>query len=277
MAEPGWLEGVQTLYIVPHDVLNYLPFALLPIRDDGTLLVEALDLAYLPTARMLVDSQSLPNTSRQLLSVAPSRSGLVHAEEEARSVGALFGPESQLLMGREATESRFKSIAGQYRFLHLATHGYFDRLNPLFSWLELEPDEINDGQLEVHEILEMRLDAQLITLSACQTALAGGLVADLPVGDEFVGLTRAFLSSGGRSVLATLWEVDDRSSVQLMRHFYSQLSDDPVHRRHAALLSRAQRHLLANPGTKHPYYWAPFVLVGDADEYSSTELPETEV
>ena len=108
--------------------------------------------------------------------------------------------------------------------LHLATHGQFNKLNPLLSGLELEADGIDDGMLQVHEVLGLRLNADLVTLSACDTALGSGHLAMVPAGDEFVGMTRAFLSAGSSSVVATLWEVDDRSSGKLMRRFYEHLA-----------------------------------------------------
>ena len=277
MQEKGWLDEVQHLYIVPHATLNYLPFSLLPLGPQSDVLVQTLDLTYLPAAQLLLEPGKPKLRNTRLLSMAPGNTGLLHADEEARSIGAMFEPHVRLLLGSEATESRFKSLAGDYRFLHLATHGYFDHVNPLFSWLELESDEWDDGRLEVHEILGLRLNAQLVTLSACQTALASGLIADLPAGDEFVGLTRAFLASGGESVLATLWEVDDQSSVRLMQHFYHALADRSADISMAVFLSRAQRQLQAVAETRHPYHWAPYVLVGAQRPADAPEIPSSEV
>jgi len=144
--------------------------------------------------------------------------------------------------------------------IHVATHGYFNKLNPLLSGLELEPSRREDGRLEVHEILGLRLNADLVTLSACEAAMGSGYFAEVPAGDDFVGLTRAFLFAGSPSVLATLWEVDDRSTLQLMKSFYRQLGQTDK----ARALAEAQRSML-NPGGpyRHPYFWAPFVLVGE--------------
>ena len=90
------------------------------------------------------------------------------------------------------------------------THGYFNARNPLLSGLELEPDGANDGRLEVHEILGLSLDADLVTLSACETGMGSGYFNEIPSGDEFVSLTRAFLLAGSRSVLATLTPREER-------------------------------------------------------------------
>jgi len=163
-----------------------------------------------------------------------------------------------LLVGSRATESLFKRFADRYDVIHLATHGYFNKLNPLLSGVVLEPDAENDGRLEVHEILELKLNAELVTLSACDTALGSGYFAEVPAGDDLVGLTRAFLFAGSPSVLASLWEVNDRSAVQLMHSFYSQLRNGDK----AAALAKAQREMRARGLYRHPYYWGAFTLVG---------------
>src|SRR6185436_2148025 len=116
-----------------------------------------------------------------------------------------------------------------------------------------------DGRMDVHEILELKLNAKLVTLSACDTALGTGYFADVPAGDDLVGLTRAFLFAGAPSVLASLWEVNDRSAGVLMHSFYGRLG----HTDKATALAEAQRGLRARRGPyAHPYYWGSFVLVG---------------
>ena len=270
--QAGWLVGARQVYIVPHDILNYLPFAVLPSKasENATegqsghirLLLDDYRLTYLPTAALLGRDAQPVAVLQSLLAIAPARSRLQYAPEEARTINVMFKPNSRLLAGDEATESHFKRLAGDYNMLHFATHGYFNKFNPLLSGLELEADEINDGLLEVHEILGLKLQANLVTLSACQTALGSGYLADVPAGDEFVGLTRAFLSAGSNSVLATLWEVDDRSSVQLMQRFYQHLLDPNQAEDLAGALAAAQRDLRSSDSYQHPYYWAPFVLVG---------------
>jgi len=146
--------------------------------------------------------------------------------------------------------------------LHLSPHGYFNAKNPLLSGLTLEPDARNDGRLEVHEILRLPLQASLVTLSACVTGLGSGYFNALPAGDEFVGLTRAFLLAGSQSVLSTLWEVDDRSTVELMEGFYGQ-EKTATAANPAQSLAIIQRGLRRTPEFSHPFYWAPFVLVGN--------------
>jgi CHAT domain-containing protein/Tfp pilus assembly protein PilF len=268
------LRGVRRLYIVPHGVLNYLPFALLPVdpaRPDA-LLVDKYAMAYLPSAAVLLRQATAPAAPRSLLTMAPARSRLRYAPEEAHSIDALFAPDSRLLVGSGATESQFKRLAGGFGMLHLATHGLLNRVNPLLSGLELEADAHNDGLLQVHEVLALRLRADLVTLSACETALGSGYFAEVPAGDDFVGMTRAFLAAGSASVVAALWDVDDRASGVLMKRFYERLKQSVDTESTADSLTRAQRELHASKGLGHPYYWGPFVVVGAMNQ--SNRRPE---
>lgn len=258
----GELDAVHHLYLVPHGSLNYVPFAILPSNGGTRPLVEDYTLAYLPSAAALLGDRVPARGHESLLAIAPARSRLVHAPDEANRVFELFGTESRLLVGEAATETLFKKVAGDFDMLHLATHGYFNKLNPMLSGLELEADVANDGQLELHEIVRLELDAELVTLSACETGLGSGHFAEIPPGDDFVGLTRAFLSAGSEAVLATLWEVDDASTAELMQLFYARVRMTSKTPASAAALAEAQRRLRATENYRHPFYWAPFVLVG---------------
>jgi len=260
--EAGLLDGITSLQIVPHGVLHYLPFALL--QRAGRHLVERYDLAYLPSAstlRFCRDRRG--HADRRLLAMAPAATGLRHAAEEARVVSELFAAGGRALIGGEATERFCKRHCGDYGLLHFATHGELDPLNPLFSQIALEAGENEDGRLEVHEIMGLDLTAELVTLSACETGLGSGYFSEIPAGDDWVGLTRAFLYAGTPAVVATLWSVDDRSTTQLMRRFYGHLRDSGG----ATALARAQRDVLAAAADRgqpaDPFRWAAFVLVGD--------------
>jgi CHAT domain-containing protein/Tfp pilus assembly protein PilF len=261
LEEAGWLEGATRLYVVPHGVLHYLPVAVLPRESAGRIqfLVESYSVSYLPAAASLVNGNGTGNPERSLLALAPERARLKFAQYEAEEIGQYFPPPRSILLGLRATEGTFKRRAHRYRVIHLATHGIFNQLNPLLSGVELEPGGNEDGLLQVHEILGLKLQAQLVALSACETALGSGYFTEIPRGDDFVGLTRAFLFAGSQSVLASLWEVNDRSTLDLMTGFYRNFAGtDP-----AEALALAQRAFARLGGRfSHPYYWAPFVLVG---------------
>jgi len=258
LRENGMLRAGGRVLLVPHDVLHYLPFAVLQTGQPGQPLVESQEISYLPSAAHLVYRDGEGSSGNGLLAMAPASARLRFAAEEARSVVELFPEGHRLLVGDEATEEAFKSSAGDFSKLHLATHSTWNRLNPLLSGLELEAGGGEDGRLEVHEILGLDLVADLVTLSACQTALGSGYFAEVPAGDDFVGLTRAFLHAGSSAVLASLWEVDDRSTLEMMRDVYARL----LEQRPSAALAAAQRELLQQDDLSHPYHWAPFVLVG---------------
>jgi CHAT domain-containing protein/Tfp pilus assembly protein PilF len=264
--DAGWLRGITRIYIVPHAALHYLPFATLvkggslSVRGSSDrLLIDDYVLAYLPAAAALVYGSQSNAVSKSALAMAPSNTGLRYTQRESRDVSAFFPARHMLLLGPGATETSFKRFAGTYDVIHLATHGYFNKLNPLLSGVTLEADSENDGRLEVHEILGLRLNAKLVTLSACDTALGSGYFAEVPAGDDLVGLTRAFLFAGSPSVLASLWEVNDLSAVQFMRRFYQQMG----HTDKAVGLANVQREMSRRGGIyRHPYYWSGFVMIG---------------
>jgi CHAT domain-containing protein/Tfp pilus assembly protein PilF len=254
----GYLAGIRKLLIVPDGVLNYVPFAALPLDNRG-LLGDQFAVAYLPSAMALVTQSHESGMGKALLAMAPSAPALPNTAAEVRSIGELFPNTSRVVAGKAATETLFKQVAGNYQYLHLATHGSLNRNAPSLSTLELEPDMQNDGRLELHEIMEMKLHARLVTLSACETALGRGYFAEIPPGNEFVGMTRAFLNAGGDHVLASLWPVNDLSTRVLMVAFYRHLRQMGA----AEALARAQRELRrSDERYRAPYYWAAFVMVG---------------
>ncbi|HKU26744.1 MAG TPA: CHAT domain-containing protein, partial [Candidatus Sulfotelmatobacter sp.] len=268
----GWLRGANELTIVPHGFLHYLPFATL-VRTGSTgnrFLVEDYVVSYLPTAGALGISSSHP-LGQRLIALAPSVAKLQFTSGEVRAVAAAFGPHATAIVGPKATETWFKHMAGDYDVIHFATHGFFNKTNPLFSGVQLEPDAQNDGRLEVHEILGLHLRAQLVTLSACETALGSGYFTEIPAGDEFVGLTRAFLSAGASTVVATLWEVNDSSTAWLMRNFYRNVSQGSP----SLSLAIAQRSMLHGESEhRHPYYWSAFILVGNSQAMIPASVTE---
>jgi CHAT domain-containing protein/tetratricopeptide (TPR) repeat protein len=261
LEQQGWLQGIDTIYLVPDAELNYLPFAALLRARTGEerLLVEDYVMQLLPAAAMILDLKPLHAGASRLLALAPATARLKHADAEARAIAGMRGSRSRLWTGSSATERRFKQHAGEFDVVHMATHGDFNNLNPAFSALDLEAGDGDDGKLQVQEILQLRLQASLVTLSACNTALGSGYFSDVPVGNEFVGLTRAFLEAGSGGVLSSLWAVDDRFTSTFMVDFYSAM---PAAGYAAGLAQTQRRAAQANGRYGHPYYWAPYVLTG---------------
>jgi CHAT domain-containing protein len=186
---------------------------------------------------------------------------LPYTRTEVTGIGALFpGSERRVFLGTDANEQKVKSeTLDRYRYIHFAAHGVVDEENPARSGivLSLEGSEKEDGVLQVTEIMRLKLNADLVTLSACRTGL-GKVVS----GEGVLGLTRAFFYAGARGVVVSLWSVNDTATAEMMKIFYRNLkrgmSKDESLRQAKLELSRG-KHL----AWRHPYYWAGFVLVGE--------------
>lgn len=183
------------------------------------------------------------------------------SREEGETLAALYGSRAMLWTGAAATEERAKRSGGA-RYLHFALHALLDPRSPLDSALTFsEPREkdADNGLLQAWEIFEgARFEVDLVTLSACETGLGKDAA-----GEGLIGLTRAFQYAGARSILASLWSVQDRSTAFLMERFYTRLragqtKDVALQGAQRDLLSGSRRAELA-----HPYHWAAFELIGD--------------
>jgi CHAT domain-containing protein len=166
--------------------------------------------------------------------------------DEVLALAPLF-PQSVTLLEDRATRTSLNEHSPDAQVLHLACHGRFRPDNPLFSSLQLA-----DGWLTVRDAYRLNLSCELVTLSACETG-----VSALAPGDELIGLARGFFSAGAPSLLVSLWTVDDEATSRLMLDFYSRLRSGSGP---AAALRYALCELLSD--SPHPYYWAPFVLMG---------------
>ncbi len=247
--------GNRSLLIVPHGFLHYVPFAAL--HDGNNYLVQNRVLRYLPSAsvlRYLKPSRTESIDSILVLGnpdLGDSRLDLPNAEVEARMIADML-PGNELLVRKKATKAAFKQFAPNFHYLHIASHGQFNSDNAMISRLLLAKDGQEDGSLTVNELYNVHLDADLVTLSACETGL--GKVLN---GDDLVGLTRGFLYAGSSSVVASLWQVDDEATSELMKRFYTNLKNGMPKRdalRQAQLDTRKE--------FPHPFFWAAFFLTG---------------
>lgn len=276
---------VSRLYIVPDGALSHLPFEMLPWDDDPfraeTYLDDLMTVSYLPSAGYLAwesarwargaerrrsdpgaPSGYLPD-GEGLLVMAPS-SGLRHAADEAERIGALFAG-SVVLRGPDASEAAFRELAPRFRRLHVSTHGIVDPASPWHAGLMLSRGGPDDGCLHASEVLSVELDCDLATLSACETGL-GRLYA----GEGWLGLSRAFLCAGAQRVVVSLWPVHDASTALLMERFYHEIAQgaDPAEALRSSRRGLRQVVAEAAPGIHvsyaHPFFWAPFVLIGES-------------
>jgi CHAT domain-containing protein len=233
------------LIVVPHGPLHFLPFHAL--RNGEEYLCDAFTVSYAPSATVFCWCQEKPasaSSSSLVFGIADERAPQIL--QEAQSVAALL-PHSSLHVGDHATSSVLRKKGPQSGLLHLATHGVYRQDNPMFSGIRL-----GDGYLNLYDLYQMRLDAKLVTLSGCATGM--NFVA---AGDELLGLQRGLFCAGATTLLLSLWDVHDQSTSQLMQLFYRDFLRTG---NMAGALQHAMQELRQqNP---HPYFWAPFVLVG---------------
>ena len=253
--------------IVPDGPIWNLPFQAL-VDGGGEYFIARHAVFYSPSLSALRAGARLhraaTRTSRTLLAIGPP-AGDARADAEVRAIGKLYGPgAATVLTGAAATERRWKQEAPQYRILHIATHGILNPRNPLFSYLQLGPDAAGgeDGMLEAHEIMDLDLRAELAILSACDTAR--GQVRD---GEGIVGMSWAMMMAGTPSMLASQWQVDSASTMQLMVAFHRAFegrvkAGEPIKGK-AAALRDAMLELSHTPEYRHPFYWSAFQLLGD--------------
>lgn len=269
------LLGDRRLVIIPDGALHYLPFAAFPDPAGGAPLVARHEIVTLPSASSLAAlrkeqtrvptgtlaviadptlSPPLPGRGSGRRERGPGGEGsLPYAREEAQALLAMAPPERRLgALGPDANRQTVLSgRLANYRLVHFATHGILDTAHPELSRLRL-----SGGDLLSHEIYRLRMPADLVVLSACRTALGKEIR-----GEGLVGLTRGFFQAGARSVVVSLWEVEDRATAELMRRFYREMLERG--RPPAAALRAAQDSLRREAGWEAPYFWAGFVLQGD--------------
>ncbi len=251
------LRPGDLVYLVPHRRLHSLPLHALPLDEEPLIAGHAV--AYAPASGLLPLAQNPGKGTGKLESCASF--GVVF-EEEARQVAALFGAESIGPAGLHA-EAVEELCAGK-DVCHFSCHGYFNASAPLLSGLVLQPGGESPERQEIltaRRVMDMRLRAELICISACESASS-----EIGEGDELLGLIRAFLHAGASSLVASLWAVDADSTRDLMVAFYQRLReryrrDETIDK--ADALREAQLHLMDEVGARSSFYWAPFVLVGD--------------
>jgi len=233
--------------VIPHGSLHYVPFHAL--HDGLGYLADRFEFSYAPSATVLrlCRARKPANKEGKLVALGVPDEYTPGITDELRVLSKVY-PDSIRLAGPDATRDSLIRHAPQARFLHLASHGSFRRDNPMFSFLRLA-----DARLNFYSLLDLKLEAEMVTLSACKT----GVNTIFP-GDELHGLMRGFLYAGAPSLVVSLWAVSDRSTADFMGEMYSRIANGETKRR-----SLRQAQLAIKDRYGHPYYWAPFVLMGD--------------
>lgn len=262
----------KELIIIPDGALSYLPFELLleeyPEKisrfKSYTYLIKRHQISYAFSASLLhqliTDYQVRP--SKFFLGIAPSFAPdgpfepLAYNQVEVERIGELMQPAQ---VHKYATVEDFKAVVPAYNIIHLATHGVLNDKADAFSYIALSPDSIkqDQGVLFTRDLYDMRLNAAMVVLSACETGLG-----KYQRGEGIISLARGFAYAGAKSTLTTLWSIDDETTKELMYQFYENIQqkmpkDEALHLAKIQFLEE-QSNIKA-----HPFYWAPFVLIGD--------------
>ncbi len=239
------LVAGQKLIIVPFDLLHNVPFQAL--YDGQKYLLDEHELAVMPSARLLALCTNRPARplGKALLFGAPDELA-PQISAEIETIRRLF-PQAQCFLGEAADRQTLAAQMAESDIVHIASHAVFRQDNPMFSAFQLAGTWLN-----FFDICSLQTNATLVTLSGCSTG-----TNHVYAGDELLGLVRGFLSAGAASLVVSLWTVNDPATATLMKAFYEQLQQGVSPRaalRQAALQTRQQY--------AHPYYWAPFVLIG---------------
>jgi CHAT domain-containing protein len=272
------LRGRTQLGVIPDGPLWEVPFQAL-VDARGRYVIDSAAVSYAPSLALLKESmRPRPRAmgGRTLLAMGKADFGtkadlpavplmsdlgpLPDAESQVRRIGEIYGADrSAVFIGSEATEGRFKAEAPHRRIIHLASHGLFEESSPLYSSVVLSrggSPSSEDGLLEAWELLELKLDADLVILSACETGR--GRIAS---GEGIVGTMWALFAAGAGATIVSQWKVESSSTTELMTALHRGIAGGgggtANHLRNAALVVKE------TPKYAHPFYWAPFVLVGN--------------
>lgn len=291
----GNMKGIRDLIVIPDGNLHYLPFETLAVKNEEKeakvqYLIENFRISYAPSASSLIDllsrkgarkapkdflafadpvytigkaSESVADAERNLREFYMEKgfrfTALKYSREEVKRIGKRIPePFRDLYIGDRAREEVVKRLPlGDYNVVHFATHGWIDEdvIGRSGLVLTLDDDPAEDGFFQVREIYGIRMHADLVVLSACQTGKG-----KLEKGEGVSGLSRAFLFAGADSVVVSLWNIDDRSTAIFMDHFYNYL----IRGEGKAQALRLAKLDMLDSKYNRPYFWAAFVLIGDA-------------
>jgi len=233
------------IIFVPHGSLHYVPFHAL--FDGQQHLIDRHTVSYCPSASVyaLCQARTSTATGPPLVMGVPDAQAPAISDEVRALAGVLDGPE--VFLGSEASADILRSRGEHSRIIHIATHGHFRQDSPMFSAIRM-----GDSFLSLYDLYQLRLPAELVTLSGCSTGL--NVVA---AGDELIGLARGLLHAGAQSLVLSLWDVHDKSTAEYMTMLYRSLGEGKSKpaAMQAAILELRSRY-------PHPYQWAPFILVG---------------
>jgi CHAT domain-containing protein/tetratricopeptide (TPR) repeat protein len=276
---PGLEKNIKTIIFIPDDVLHILPFeTLITNKGKNEWLIKNYKIAYAPSLSSLREiiqrkKSSGKKPQKDILAIGDPYFGLLETDSiplsrlkysglEVDIISTLFSKSKQKIFLREnASEEQLKNNnLAEYKIIHFATHSIINNNNPSQSTIVLSrgKDPNEDGFLWMREIYNLKLNSDLVTLSACETGLG-----ELIHGEGIVGLNKGFFYAGTSAVLMSLWAVNDQASCQLMERFYRHLkSSESI----MDALRKVKLEMIDSGVLSHPYYWAGFIVSGKADE-----------
>jgi CHAT domain-containing protein len=280
----------KDLIVIPDGFLNNIPFEVIPLKENGDIeyMNEHHAFCYNYSATLYLTSKAaFQNTKapRKIIGFAPDfalmdsilNNGdslsqvvadldlepLVYAGQEVEVLQELFGVNSLGVIGAGATETLFKQTAKEYGVLHFATHGIVNHSDPMFSGLAFLTDSFNDGLLHTHELFSLELNAELVTLSACNSG-----VGKLYAGEGVMSIAKGFAYSGAPNMVMTLWPVSDQATEAIMHLFYQYLKEGmPKHK----ALQKAKLDFIEEYqiGRRHPQLWGGLIVIGNTNAVDS--------
>jgi CHAT domain-containing protein len=242
----------ERLVIVPHEDLQNVPFQVFQDPADGRFLGERFQIAYAPSASVLLGLRRSPGLAGgRLLAVADP--GIAAARQEVNGIAKLFS-SPKVVADELARESDVKAWVRDFDVIHFSVHGKFDAAEPMLSYLSFARGGADDGRLTAAEMFGLALDkSRIVVLSACETGRAEATHAN-----EIQGMVRGLLFAGAGTLVLSYWQVDSEATALWMQSFYEAARSQPL--QEAARLALVK--VKSNQAYRHPYYWAAFAMVG---------------
>ncbi|HFA52076.1 MAG TPA: CHAT domain-containing protein [Bacteroidetes bacterium] len=273
----------EQLIIIPDGVLGYIPFEVL-LKEKPAAAVYFKDLNYFGfektisynySAALWLQMAKREHTGKDILAMAPQfgttnninkpiaerrggLSGLVHNKDEIDAIYNIAGGTK--FSGKNATKENFLQLAGQYNILHLATHAILDDRENGLSYIAFAgaSEKLDTGKIYLLDLYNLRLPADMVVLSACETG-----IGELKKGEGIISLARGFAYAGAKSIVTSLWEVNDKATAEIMEEFYRQLKKGNTKAEAMQYAKSDYFDRQIDDKYVHPYYWASFIAVGD--------------
>jgi len=252
-----FLSRYQRLIIAPHLFWHYFPFHALYDRNRMAFLCDTIEIGYCPSAAILQLCLGKNRHGRDRAVILARNDGnLPYADMEAEKLAAAFHPYERLYMGKEAHWGQIQESGTNYDVIHLACHGQFHQEQPFLSGIDIPPGKNDERRTYLLDFFNLNLDCTQVTLSACESGMNVYTSAD-----ELIGLSRGIFYAGAAAVLLSMWKVADASTCYLMENYYWHFVKNRQTKTRA--LQLAMQAVKVKQEYSNPYYWAPFVVMGD--------------